>query len=160
MSCLHEPCFPDKIAPAETIETVEENARLISPSPKTDPPVPAVYLPWLLVSALFLVCAVMSFTVTTEDAYISFRYAENVAQGYGLAFNPGESAAEGYSNPTWVLLLSICANLELSTVTAGRCLGLLFGALTLLEIMILLGIARGGKTQFGIMAAVAFATAP
>ena len=40
-----------------------------------------------------------------DDAYISFRYAENLAEGRGLVFNAGERV-EGYSNFLWVLLLA------------------------------------------------------
>lgn len=40
-----------------------------------------------------------------DDAYISYRYAKNFAQKYGLVFNPGERV-EGYSNFLYVLLIS------------------------------------------------------
>ncbi len=39
----------------------------------------------------------------SDDAYISYRYAANLAEGHGLVFNPGE-AVEGYSNLLFVLL--------------------------------------------------------
>ncbi len=38
-----------------------------------------------------------------DDAYISFRYARNLAQGFGAVFNPGERV-EGYTNFLWMLL--------------------------------------------------------
>ena len=39
-----------------------------------------------------------------EDAFISFRYAYNLARGNGLRFNLGEQVpVEGYSNFLWVL---------------------------------------------------------
>ncbi|MEM7585298.1 MAG: tetratricopeptide repeat protein, partial [Acidobacteriota bacterium] len=41
----------------------------------------------------------------TDDAFISFRYAENLVAGEGLVFNAGERV-EGYSNFLWVLLLA------------------------------------------------------
>jgi arabinofuranosyltransferase len=41
----------------------------------------------------------------TDDAYISYRYARNLAGGVGLVFNPGERV-EGYSNLLYVLLLA------------------------------------------------------
>jgi arabinofuranosyltransferase len=41
----------------------------------------------------------------SDDAYISYRYARNLAFGHGLAFNPGERV-EGYSNLLYVLLLT------------------------------------------------------
>ncbi|MEC7984161.1 MAG: hypothetical protein VX278_03290 [Myxococcota bacterium] len=40
---------------------------------------------------------------TQDDAFISFRYAENVWLGHGLVFNAGERV-EGISNPLWTLL--------------------------------------------------------
>jgi hypothetical protein len=39
---------------------------------------------------------------TSDDAYISFRYAENLNHGLGLVFNAGERV-EGYSNFLWTL---------------------------------------------------------
>jgi len=41
-----------------------------------------------------------------DDAFISFRYARNLAQGNGLVFNPGGERVEGYSNFLWVLILA------------------------------------------------------
>lgn len=43
--------------------------------------------------------------VGTDDAYISFRYARNFAEGHGLVYNPGEHV-EGYSNLLYVLFLA------------------------------------------------------
>jgi hypothetical protein len=40
-----------------------------------------------------------------DDAYISFRYARNLAGGEGLVYNPGERV-EGYSNLLYVLMLA------------------------------------------------------
>ncbi|HCU80491.1 MAG TPA: hypothetical protein DGN60_04930 [Chloroflexi bacterium] len=41
----------------------------------------------------------------TDDAYISYRYAKNFAEGHGLVFNPGDRV-EGYSNLLYVLVLT------------------------------------------------------
>ena len=40
-----------------------------------------------------------------DDAYISFRYADNLVRGNGLVFNPGERV-EGYTNFLFTLLLA------------------------------------------------------
>ena len=40
-----------------------------------------------------------------DDAFISFRYAKNLAEGNGLVWNPGEFV-EGYSNFLWTLLMA------------------------------------------------------
>jgi hypothetical protein len=43
--------------------------------------------------------------IGSDDAYISYRYARNLAAGDGLTFNTGERV-EGYSNLLFVLLLA------------------------------------------------------
>lgn len=44
------------------------------------------------------------FWFVTDDAYIAFRYARNLARGHGLRFNLGEEPpVEGYSNFLWTL---------------------------------------------------------
>jgi len=41
-----------------------------------------------------------------DDAYISFRYARNFAEGLGLVWNPGERV-EGYTNFLWTLAVGL-----------------------------------------------------
>ncbi|MDQ3706402.1 MAG: hypothetical protein M3437_14530 [Chloroflexota bacterium] len=41
-----------------------------------------------------------------DDAYISYRYAWNLAHGNGLVYNPGE-VVEGYTNFLWTLAASV-----------------------------------------------------
>ncbi|MEM8711874.1 MAG: hypothetical protein AAGG01_13055 [Planctomycetota bacterium] len=41
-----------------------------------------------------------------EDAYITFRYAQNLALGHGLVFQPGEDVL-GTSSPLWALMLGL-----------------------------------------------------
>lgn len=41
-----------------------------------------------------------------DGQMVSMRYARNLAEGYGLVWNPGERV-EGYSNPGWVLVMAI-----------------------------------------------------
>lgn len=41
-----------------------------------------------------------------DDAMISMRYARNLAEGYGLVWNPGERV-EGYTNPLWTLWMAL-----------------------------------------------------
>ena len=49
---------------------------------------------------------------TFEDAYISLRYAENLAAGLGMVYNPGEPVF-GASTPLYVLFLAGLARLGL-----------------------------------------------
>lgn len=46
------------------------------------------------------------FSTVAEDAYITFRYALNLAEGNGPVFNPGEHV-EGYSNFLWMILIAL-----------------------------------------------------
>jgi hypothetical protein len=66
----------------------------------------------------------------SDDAYISFRYADNLAHGRGLVFNPGERV-EGYSNLLWVVALAGLHRLAADTPTTAYVLSLLFGAVTI-----------------------------
>ncbi len=59
---------------------------------------------------------------TLDDAFISFRYAENAARGLGLVYGAGERV-EGYSNFLWTLLLTFAAWLKLDLVTVAKVLG-------------------------------------
>jgi len=114
----------------------------------------------IVVVLLFFALSIISFTTTAEDAYISFRYAENISTGHGLVFNQGGESVEGYSNPTWVALLVIANKASIDTEIAGRCLGLLFGALLLIEIILLFNILFRRTNTIGMLAAVCIATAP
>ncbi|MFP6627913.1 MAG: hypothetical protein VCC67_02630, partial [Myxococcota bacterium] len=41
-----------------------------------------------------------------DDAFITFRYAKNWADGLGLVFNPGETI-EGYTPFSWTLGIAV-----------------------------------------------------
>lgn len=45
-------------------------------------------------------------TYTLDDAYISFRYARNLARGVGLVYNPG-TYVKGYSNTLLTLFATV-----------------------------------------------------
>ncbi len=42
-----------------------------------------------------------------DDAMVSMRYAKNLANGYGLVWNPGGERVEGFTNPLWVVYMSL-----------------------------------------------------
>src|SRR5262245_32004409 len=84
--------------------------RMAFPSRPTWTLSPAVL--WVPAVALLAYGCYYFMTFTLDDPFISFRYAENLARGRGLVFNPGERV-EGYSNLAWVLLMSVFALLGL-----------------------------------------------
>ncbi|OGL44502.1 MAG: hypothetical protein A2161_19385 [Candidatus Schekmanbacteria bacterium RBG_13_48_7] len=61
-----------------------------------------------------------------DDAYISLRYARNLADGEGLVYNPGEHV-EGYTNFFWVIIESLIIFLGGNPVTGVKVLGFLIG---------------------------------
>ena len=114
------------------IEKRREVSRGLSPESNS-----RTFIFWMLSAAVYLACSLISFTLLSEDAYISFRYAENISGGYGPVFNQGGPTIEGYSNPLWVWLLALSHLLGADVVVAGRCFGLLFSTLCLLEIILI-----------------------
>lgn len=62
----------------------------------------------LAVGLLPFLALALRFNFVCDDAFISFRYARNLARGAGLIFNPGaDPPVEGYSEFLWVVLLAI-----------------------------------------------------
>ena len=48
------------------------------------------------------------FWFLADDAFISFRFARNLALGHGLRYNLGAHVpVEGYSNFLWVIICSV-----------------------------------------------------
>ncbi len=65
-----------------------------------------------------------------DDAYISFRYAQNVILGHGLVFNPGERV-EGFTNFLWTALMIPVVGAGLDVGRVSIILGVAFGLGTL-----------------------------
>jgi hypothetical protein len=55
---------------------------------------------------LCLVCIACVPVSLTDDAFIAYRYAANLAHGAGLVFNPGQRV-EGVSDVSWTVLMAI-----------------------------------------------------
>ena len=53
-----------------------------------------------------------------DDAFITFRYAERLAQGHGFTFNDGAPPVLGTTTPLWTLLLAGARRMGLGLVTA------------------------------------------
>lgn len=97
-----------------------------------------------------------------DDAYISYRYAQNLVAGLGLVYNPGEHV-EGFTNLLWTLLVAGGVALGLSAPGAGWLLGIASGALVLVATFALTRIwlparraALAGLAPWIVMATPAF----
>jgi hypothetical protein len=71
---------------------------------------------------------------TVDDAFIGFRYAENLVHGRGLVYNPGERV-EGYTNFLWVLLVAPFIAGSIDPEAAAKGLGLIASAGTLAAVV-------------------------
>lgn len=60
----------------------------------------------LLAALAVLLAHASIYRFLCDDAFISFRYARNLARGAGLVFNPGAERVEGYTNFLWVVVLA------------------------------------------------------
>jgi hypothetical protein len=79
-------------------------------------------LHWL---SLFVLAAVVLWPYrhsTGDDAYISFRFVQNLARGDGFSFNPDEPTY-GSTAPAWVFLLTALHSVGLTIETAAHVLG-------------------------------------
>lgn len=61
-----------------------------------------------------------------DDAFITFRYADNLARGEGLVWNSGEDPTEGFTSLLHVLLLVPLMSLGMEALDASRLIGLVF----------------------------------
>jgi hypothetical protein len=95
---------------------------------------------WKLLAGILLVACIYAgelmyiFSLTPdpcEDAYITFRFSQNLADGNGPVFNPGERV-EGYSNPLWMFSIAVARKLGFDMLSYSRMAGALFNTLTLL----------------------------
>ncbi|HQI18318.1 MAG TPA: hypothetical protein PLW55_03155 [Leptospiraceae bacterium] len=84
----------------------------------------------------FLFCAgmILSRIWVTEDAYISFRAIENLYQGYGFVYNPGERV-EVTSHPLWAAILIVLRSMGLSLPMTSAVLGLFFTGLAIYQLI-------------------------
>jgi arabinofuranosyltransferase len=79
---------------------------------------------------LFIIFIFIFWDYSIDDAFVTFRYAENLTAGHGLTFNPGDKPVEGYSNFLWLILLSLLHLIGLPTYWMAKTLGILFFLLT------------------------------
>ncbi len=59
----------------------------------------------------------------SDDAFISFRYAQHLVDGHGLVFNLGEQV-EGYTNFSWTMLVAAAMRLGIEPVRFTWVLGI------------------------------------
>lgn len=105
---------------------------------------------------VFVVLCVVLRKFVTDDAFISARYADNLAGGHGFVWSPHGPRVEGFSNPLLVVAEALAQLVGIHAITAARAIGVGSGVLLLLVIA-LYGPRVVGRTASNIaLALVAF----
>ncbi|MBU0549971.1 hypothetical protein KKF91_02855 [Myxococcota bacterium] len=117
-------------------------------------------LTWIALAAatIGLIAHALVFNFINDDAFISFRYADNLVRHGALVYNPGERV-EGYTNFLWTLMMAGVIGLGLDPVAWSKGLGIAFGAATLWVVGLSMRREVGGGAQ-GALAAALLAAAP
>ncbi len=69
-----------------------------------------------------------------DDTYITFRYAANLAHGFGIVWNPGGAHTEGYTNFLLVLLLAPFSALGWELAAVSQVIGVIAVAISAIAI--------------------------
>lgn len=72
-----------------------------------------------------------------DDAMISMRYAENIANGYGPQWNTTGEKVEGFSNPLWVYIMAIVHLLPISKAYTSLVIQLIAIILLILNLILI-----------------------
>lgn len=90
----------------------------------------------IIVGASLLLCFLARLTagkLIIDDAFITFRYAENLSTGVGFVYNPGE-AVLGTSTPLFTLLIASSVRAGLSPESVSYAIGVLGDLLVILSL--------------------------
>lgn len=120
--------------------------------------------PWLrptliALAAAGLVAHALVFDFVNDDAFISFRYADNLVRHGELVFNPGERV-EGYTNFLWTVLMAGVLALGLDVVVWSKALGIVFAVGTLLVLARFTARHVGQRSAWDALAPALLAAAP
>jgi len=66
-----------------------------------------------------------------EDAFITFRFARNWVDGFGIVWNPGEAPVEGYTNFLWLVLSAGFQSLGIDPLRGAQLAGVAASLATL-----------------------------
>jgi arabinofuranosyltransferase len=91
---------------------------------------------WIFISALTLGiwARINLIPFTGDDAYITFRYARNIASGLGFVYNPGEYVL-GTTTPLLTLILASTKLISIPIIPVAKFIGITFGLAYLILII-------------------------
>jgi hypothetical protein len=121
---------PSDASPRAAAPAAPPGARILPTAAEfLDPRGP--YLVPLVLLLAFRIVAWQTIPLPAEDAFITFRYARNLATGNGLVYNPGDWVM-GFSSPVWTLWISLGYALTHDAVLWARISGIVADVATLL----------------------------
>lgn len=91
--------------------------------------------------AAFRIRGELYFTLI-DDAMVSMRYAQHLAQGHGLVWNVGGTPVEGFTNLGWTLVMALCQLLPLPASKVSLVVILVAAAILLANTGVVYGICR------------------
>lgn len=115
-------------------------------------PIGGVIAAWLTLSAQVLGHWVI------DDAFISFRYAQNLVNGAGLVFNAGERV-EGYTNFLWTLMMALALWLGQDPIIIAS-ISTLILAFVIVSLTLVVGEALAGPTWAWVAALLVALSSP
>ncbi len=92
-----------------------------------------------------------------DDAWISFRYAQNWNNGLGLVYNPGERV-EGYTNFLWTVIIGLLMRIGMDPLIAAKFSGILLSLLVLLITHRLYVRVSPGQSAFAVLPVLLLST--
>ncbi len=97
----------------------------------------------------------------SEDAYITFRYARNLAEGHGIVWNVGEDPVEGGTEFLWTVLLAAGNRVTgMAVEQVARVLNLLIGLMAVLILALAAFFFSQKRLLPALFATLAFAAGP
>ncbi|HSM13585.1 MAG TPA: hypothetical protein VLA66_05910, partial [Thermoanaerobaculia bacterium] len=117
-------------------------------------PAGLVALAWILIAVHAWVLLAAAWPFTTDDAWITLRYARNLAAGEGVTWNAGDPPVEGYSNFLYVVIGAAALRLGLGLPELLKILGTGFLAVALAAQFVLC--RRRAGDPIGVVPSVVF----
>lgn len=85
-------------------------------------------------SAVFLLLAMLYRDFVLDDAFITYRYAFNLAHHGAITWNPSEHPVEGFTSFLWVILNALAIGAKVDPIISSRVISLL-SAITIIWVL-------------------------
>jgi hypothetical protein len=107
-------------------------------------------------TALLFIAHSVYLACVTEDAFITFRYAQNFFAGNGFVWNVGEAPVEGYTNFLWLLISTGVLAIGADLPAASQWLGVV-ASIAVMAFVYDFGRLLGWTSRFAVVPCLALA---